>query len=457
MDPVLRRSVDLLAPVGRTLYDTSDVALWDRDTATLPRALRKRRHAYRAFAQRELAPRAREGDAHPELVDVGPLLGQAGRLGFQSEMLPVPFGTMPTGGLRHPMFHTVLKAEEFTAACGGLGLALLAHDLGVAPLVLSGDGAAVRRWVIPMYRQLRAGTPRLAAFAITEPGAGSDAEDTDGARTARVGTTARRVEGGYVLNGQKVFITGGARADLVTVFAAVEPDTGPARIDDHWTCFVVTDDMQGFRTGRREHKLGQRAADATELFFDDVFVPDANRVGAEHSGWALNRNVLNYSRIPVGAIALGIARGALEAAIDHARRTRMGNRPLLAYQEVQLTLADLWMDVAAMRAMVWQAARHSPPNQGVSAATKAFCGDRAYSVATRAMDLLGDAGASSENRVEKAMRDARLNQIYEGTNQINRLAVFEGFSTTDFAGISEDKEEFDELAACNARHPIDLD
>lgn len=436
MDPTLRHSIGLLAPLGRALYDTSGDDLWSRDTATLSRPLRRRRHAYRNFARHRLAPLALTADAHPEHFDLAPLLAEAGRAGFQSELLPPPLGTMPLGGLRQPMFHTVLKAEEFTAACGGLGLALLAHDLGAAPLMISGDLAAVGRWLRPLYRDCRNGKPRLAAFAITEPGAGSDVEDTDGARTARPGTTARRVDGGYVLSGQKVFITGGARADLVTVFAALEEDIGPARVDAHFTCFVVEAGTDGFRAGRSEHKLGQRAADATELFFDGVFVPTANRVGAEHAGWAINRNVLNFSRIPVGAIALGIARGALEAAIDHARVARLGNRPLLAYQEVQLTLADMWMDVAAMRGMVWQAVRHGPPNQGISSATKAFCGDRAFGVATRAVDLLADSGTLSAGRAEKSLRDARLNQIYEGTNQINRLALIEAFAESDFAGVA---------------------
>lgn len=433
IDATLQRSIDLLAPLGRILYDTTTRSLWERDTATLPRYLRTRRRRYRDFARASLAPLALTADADPTSVDLSPLFAEAGRRGFQSEQLPPPLGTMPIVGLRHPLFHTVLKAEEFTAACGGLGLALLAHDLGTAPLFLSGDLRATTRWLGPMYRDLRAGIPRSAAFAITEPAAGSDAEDTDGARTAHPGTVARRTNGGYVLNGQKIFISGGSGADLVTVFAALDPEDGsPVRIDQHWSCFVVEKGSEGFRTGRSEKKLGQRASDATELFFDDVFVPARNLVGAEYSGWALNRNVLNYSRVPVGAIALGIARGALEAAIDHARSARLGNRPLLHYQEVQLTLADLWMDVSAMRAMVWQSARHMPPNQGISSATKAFCGDRAFDIAGRVMEFMGDAGSLSVNRAEKAMRDARLNQIYEGTNQINRLALFEAFDGSDF-------------------------
>jgi alkylation response protein AidB-like acyl-CoA dehydrogenase len=411
------------------------VGLWERETATLPRRLARRRRSYREFARRELAPLLAAADADPATYDPRPLLGAAARAGLQSEQLPPPWGTMPLGAVRDgPLFHEVLKAEELTTVCAGLGLGLLAHGLGLAPLQLCGDLRTVRRWLVPVCRANRAGQPRLAAFAITEPAAGSDVEDTDGARVARFQTSARRVQGGYVLNGQKVFITGGAYADLVTLFATLEPDGGrPGRVDRDWTCFVVERGTTGFRTGRREHKLGQRAADATELFLDDVFVPSANLVGTERSGWALNRNVLNYSRLPVGAIAVGIARGATEAATAYCRRTRLGGKPLLAYQEVQLTLADLWLETMAMRAMAWQGARHIPPTQGISSAVKTFCGDRAVAVAARAIELLADDGAHVAGGVEKRFRDGRLNQIYEGTNQLNRLALVEALWETDLA------------------------
>jgi acyl-CoA dehydrogenase len=169
------------------------------------------------------------------------------------------------------------------------------------------------------------------------------------------------------------------------------------------------------------------------LFFDDVFVPQRNLVGTERSGWALNRNVLNYSRVAVGAIALGIARGAAETATQFARETELNNKLLITYQEVQLALAEMWLDTMAMRGMVWQSARHFLPQQGIAAATKAFCGDVGYRVANRAMELMGDHGYLSTKGAEKAMRDVRLNQIYEGTNQINRLAFIESFWETEFA------------------------
>ncbi len=434
----LRHSADQLSAVGRALYDLGEVGLWERETATLPRPLARRRRQYRTFAREHLAPLVDRADADPAAYDPRPLLTAAARAGLQSEMLPPPWGTMPLSSLRsRSLVHEVLKAEELTTVCAGLALGLLAHGLGVLPLALSGDLATIRRWLVPVTRANKAGRPRLAAFAITEPAAGSDVEDSAGAVTARFRTTARPVDGGYLLNGQKVFITGGAHADLVTVFATLQTEDGaPGRVDRDWTCFVVERGTPGFRAGRSEHKLGQRAADATELFLDDVWVPAANRVGAERSGWALNRNVLNYSRVPVGAIALGIARGATEAATEYCRRTRLGTKPLLAYQEVQLALADLWLETMAMRAMVWHGSRHVPPTQAVSSAVKTFCGDRAVAVSTRAIELLADDGAIVAHGVEKRLRDARLNQIYEGTNQLNRLAIIEAQWETDVAGPS---------------------
>jgi alkylation response protein AidB-like acyl-CoA dehydrogenase len=284
------------------------------------------------------------------------------------------------------------------------------------------------RWQWPINRANLRGEVRLVAYAITEPEAGSDVEESAGAAQARYVTTARKVPGGYVLNGQKVFISGGGHCDYVTVFAVLEREDGSkAQVDTDFTCFIVEREREGFGVGRRERKLEQRACDASQLFFDEVFLPRRNLVGTERSGWALNRNVLNYSRGPVGAIALGIARGAVEAATRFARETRLGDKPLMAYQEVQLALAEMWLDTMAMRGIVWQGARHFLPQQGITSASKAFCGDTAFRVANRAMELMGDHGYLAARGAEKAMRDVRLNQIYEGTNQINYLAFVESF------------------------------
>lgn len=432
----LARSSQRLRPLGRWLYDGSIDSLWERDTRTLPRYLRVRRRAYRRFAQHHIAPLALKADRSPQDYDPRPLLVRAGRLGFQSELLPWPLGRMPYRALLNgKVFAICLKAEEFAAACGGIALSLLAHDLGMGPLLLSGHLPTLLRWHWPINRANLRGNVRLVAYAITEPGAGSDVEESEGARVARYTTTARRVSGGYRLNGQKVFITGGGHCDLASVFAVLERDDGrQAQVDTDFTCFLVERDRDGFRVGRRERKLGQRACDASQFFFDDLFLPRRNLVGTERSGWALNRNVLTYSRGPVGALALGIARGAVEAATRFARQTNLNGRPLIAFQEVQLALAEMWLDTITMRGVVWQGARHFLPQQGIAAVTKTSCADLGFRVANRAMELMGDHGYLAAHGVEKAMRDVRLNQIYEGTDQINLLAFVESFWESDLMG-----------------------
>jgi len=420
-----------LEPLGRLLYDVQPRTMWERDTRTLPRHLVRARRRYRAFAEQQLAPRELLADRHGEHVDVRPLFLDAARQGFQTELLPRPLGTgsarLLLGGVLWP---AVLKAEEFAAGDAGLGLALLAHDLGMVPLLLSGDLAAMFRWQRRIYREIRAGEPAIAAFAITEPGAGSDVEETEGAASACLVTRARKAPGGWRLSGRKCFISNGRVARWVTVFAALEQEGL-----ESWTCFLVDSSMQGFGVGRSERKLGQRAADASELILDDVFVPDDRVIGGLRSGWALNRNVLNYSRPAVGAIGVGIARSAFEHAVRFCRATRLANRSLLSYQDVQLRLASMLSRIQAARATVWQTARYGRPCQAAAAAGKAFCAEVAWDVSTQAMELLGDPGYLHTHAVEKAMRDARLTLLYEGTHQINLLAVFEGQQGAEFAQV----------------------
>jgi len=190
--------------------------------------------------------------------------------------------------------------------------------------------------------------------------------------------------------------------------------------------------MQGFSVGRSERKMGQRASDASELILEDVFVPEDRVIGSVGAGWAINRNVLNFSRPVVGAMALGMARGAFEHAVRFCNTTRLGNRPLIQYQDVQLALADMMIRLSAARATVWQAVRHRFPFQAAGSIAKVFCSDTAWSVCNSAMELLGDHGYLHFQGIEKAARDARLTQIYEGTNQINRLAVFESQYGAEF-------------------------
>ncbi len=416
-----------LGAVGRLMYDARPLSLWERDTATLPRVFRSLRRRYREFARDHIAPLALDGDRDPKAVDGVALFRESARRGFQTELLPAPFGTLRYRALAHSfLLGSALKAEEFCAACGGLGNLLLAHELGVAPLFVCGDLHALG-WMRRIYREIRRGDPAIAAFAITEPEAGSDVEDTEGAATARLGCRWRRVDGGFRLDGRKVFTSNGAASRWVTLFAAEE-----GRGVESWTCFLLDKGMPGFSVGRHEHKMGQRAADASELILEGVEVPAGRVIGPVGAGWAINRNVLNFSRPVVGAIALGIARGAFERALDFCREARLDDRPLLAFQDVRVELADMLLKLAAMRATVWQAVRHRRPFQAAGAIAKAFSSDTAWEVCNQAMELLGSHGICHGHGVEKAARDARLTQIYEGTNQINRLAVYESQLGAEF-------------------------
>ncbi len=397
-------------------------ALWEQDTARLPRCLREYRRSLRRFATGQLAPLALATDLDPHVPEQDArLLALAGREGLMTDLLPRPFGSRPALHFRHSIqLSSCLKTEELCAACGGLGLLVCAHVLGTAPLLLSGEVGAITSMLWPAYRRIQRGERCLFAFAITEPAAGSDVEDTDGADRYRPGCVAKAAPGGFVLSGRKIFISGGDLADVVLVFAGLENEGMQS-----WTCFYVDTRSAGFRFVRNELKMGQRASGAAEIELDSVFVPKARVVGGLRNGWALNRATLNFSRMPVGAIALGIARGAMEAAIDFSCRTRLAGKPLIDYQEVQLQIASMLAETTAMRGMIWHAASAYTPTQAMASMTKLHCGDRAVEVCNQAMDLLGNHAVVHGHRVEKAFRDARLTQIYEGTNEINRLGVIE--------------------------------
>ncbi len=410
--------------IGRLLVDNRDMSLWEHDTLTLPRAARRWRRKARRFAREQIRPLAPGADLHPHDYDPKPLLAAAARKGFQTLLFPRPFGSAGIPAyLGGAALQIAVVGEEFATECGGLALLLLAHNLGIAPLLLSGSLRVIIRHFIPFYlRSHVLGRPGCMAFAITEPDAGSDVEETEGGATARLVTTAKQMPGmgGYVLNGQKCFISDGAIADKVTVYAKIEGEG-----IESWTCFLVEKGMKGFSVGRSERKMGQRASDASELIFDNVFVPNKNVVGKVRAGWPNNRNVLNYSRPVVGAMALGHGRGAFERCLEFCRRTNLGPKKLIGYQDVRMELADMAISLWAARSMIWQSCRQFRCYQSASAAAKVFASDTAFRVCSQAMELMGDAGCLHAHGVERAWRDSRLTQIYEGTNQVNRLALFE--------------------------------
>jgi alkylation response protein AidB-like acyl-CoA dehydrogenase len=400
---------------------------WEQDTALLPAPLARYRRKMRRFAQTHIAPVALaiDVDPHRRPGDLGPaahaVLRAAGREGLLSDLLPAPLGSGDPRLLATPLgMPAALKTEELAAVDGGLMLLICAHSLGLAPLVLSGDLSVIRRFLLPAFRASLAGEPHVFAFAITEPAAGSDVEDGHGAALHRPGVVARRMAGGWQLTGRKCFISGGDVARSVVVFAALEGEDMSS-----WTAFLVRAGEPGFRVARTELKMGMRASGAAELELERVFVPDDHVIGGLRRGWALNRATLNLSRLPVAAMGVGFARAATEAATRFACAHRLAGKPLIDYQEVQLELADMMAETQAARAMVWTAARRRQALQREASAAKVLCTDTALRVCTRAMDLLGNHAVRHDLGVEKAYRDARLTQIFEGTNQINRLAMIE--------------------------------
>jgi alkylation response protein AidB-like acyl-CoA dehydrogenase len=420
----LRNASQKLNFLARVLVDNREITMWEHDTKMLPRGDRKWRKRALRFAREEIRPMALEADRDPHGFDPKPILKKALKAGFQTLLMPTPLGSASFYGyLKKPSFQVVLVSEEFMTEDGGLGLLLLAHNLGLAPVFLSGHLRTYFRHFIPFYLKARYfGDASTWAFAITEPEAGSDVEDPAGAASARLVTVARQVPGGYILNGRKCFISGGANASKVTVYAKLEGENV-----ESWTCFIVERGMKGFSVGRREKKMGQRASDASELIFEDVFVPERNIVGIKRGGWANNKNVLNYSRPAVGAMALGIGRGAFERCLQFCRETNLGPKRLIDYQDVQIELADMMLQLWMCRGMVWHACRLFRSGQGLAAASKVSVSDVTYRVCSQAMELMGDHGYVHSRGVEKAWRDSRLNQIYEGTNQLNRLALLEHY------------------------------
>ncbi len=414
--------------IGRMLTDYAVEDLWEADFARLPRALAYQRRRARKFSDQYLIPAATEldlaahlpaGECHPVAYDI---LCEAGRQGWLSYFMPSPLGSMPWGTVPHaPIWQCSLIVEEFSRACGGLMLLLSAHHLGAMPLLLSGRVSNLMHFLAPVYRSCERGEPHLIAFAITEPGAGSDAEEGHGAEVYKPGVVATPTEGGYLLNGRKCYISGGDVAKTATVFAALQGEGM-----ESWTCFYVDCSAPGYKVARTELKMGMRASGAAEIELHDVFVPNDRIIGGLRKGWALNRATLNASRIPVASMGVGFARAATETAIEFARHYKVGGKALIHYQDVQLQLATMVAETRAIRSLVWQEAKSAwRPRQLNASLCKFQATDRAQHICEMAMDLLADHGGRHENRLDKIFRDVRLTRIFEGTNQINRLSMME--------------------------------
>jgi alkylation response protein AidB-like acyl-CoA dehydrogenase len=366
---------------------------------------REIRELVRTLTRARIAPRAAEIDAsHAFPWDVVELFREHGLFGLY---FPPEYGGSGTGALTG-----LVAIEEVSKVCATSGLILAVQELGSLGLKLAGTEEQRRAWL----PRLAAGEV-LAAYALTEAGSGSD--------SAAMRTTARRDGDEYVLDGSKRFITNAGVAGLYTVFVKTDPGAGHAGV----SAFLVEADSPGFAVTRLEPKLGIRGSTTGELAFDGCRVPAANRLGDEGDGFRLAMRVLDRSRPGVAAQALGIAQGATDYALEYARTRETMGQPIAQHQLVAAKLADMETMCEAARGLLYRYG--SMVDESVdereltkaSAMAKLYCGDVAMQVTTEAVQILGGYGYVEEYPVERFMRDAKITQIYEGTQEIQRLVI----------------------------------
>ena len=364
------------------------------------------RELAREIADNEIRPVAAEFDRTGEFP--WPVVRKMAEAGLFGVFIDESFGGI---GDENRTMNMVLVTEELSKACGGISLAFAGTALGTLPIILSASEAQKRRWLPSI-----ASGERLAAFALTEPQAGSDA--------AGIRTTAVRDGDHYVLNGIKQWITNGGDAEIYTVVVMTAPEKGPRGA----SVLVVEKDTPGFGFGKKEDKMGIRASSTRELVFEDCRVPVENLLGREGTGFITAMKTFDASRPGVGAQALGIAQGALDLAVDWAISRKQFGTPVSSFQGLRFLLADMAMQVEAARALIYATARHidgHPKERSTiySAMSKCFASDVAMRVTTDAVQVFGGSGYMRDYPVEKFMRDAKITQIYEGTNQIQREEI----------------------------------
>jgi alkylation response protein AidB-like acyl-CoA dehydrogenase len=366
---------------------------------------REIRDLVRTIARERIAPRAAEIDKSGEfpwdVVDV-----------FRENDL---FGIMfdeAYGGIGASSLLTFVTIEELSKVCATSGLIIAVQELGSLGIKLAGSEEQKERFLPKL-----ATGEWLAAYALTEPGSGSD--------SAAMRTTARLEGDEYVLNGGKRFITSAGVASVYVVFAKTDPAQGHSGI----SAFVVEAGSPGFEVGRIEPKMGIKGSTTGELFFNDCRVPAANRLGEEGEGFKIAMRILDRSRPGIGAQGLGLAQGATDYALEYARSRETMGKPIAEHQLIAGMLADMETKCEVARGLLYKVGRlidddeTGPELTKLSAMAKLYCTDVAMEVTTDAVQVLGGYGYIQEYPVERMMRDAKITQIYEGTNQIQRLVI----------------------------------
>ena len=364
---------------------------------------REIRDLIRTLARERIAPRAAEIDESAEFPE------DMVEIFREHDLFALSFEER-YGGIDAGALMVLVAVEEISRACATTGLILAVHELGSFAVRLAGTDEQKDRFLPRLAKG-----ESLAAYALTEAGSGSD--------SAAMRSEARREGDEYVLNGSKRFITNAGVAGIYTVFAKTDPEGRHAGI----SCFMVEADAPGFEVGRLEPKMGIKGSTTGELFFNDCRVPAANLVGAEGDGFKIAMQVLDRSRPGIAAQALGIAQSATDYALEYAKSRETMGQPIAEHQLIAAKLADMETKCEAARGLLYKAGlmidEDAPGLTKVSAMAKLFCSDVAMEATTEAVQILGGYGYIKEYPVERMKRDAKITQIYEGTNEIQRLVI----------------------------------
>ncbi len=357
----------------------------------------------RQIAVEKIVPVRAELDEHNKFpMDIMKALGQADLMGIY---IPEEYG-----GLGKKSLDLIIAVEELSKACVGVSTSYAANALGTYPILLNGNDAQKKKYLPDI-----ASGKKLVAFGLTEANAGSDA--------GGVQTTAKLEGNEYVLNGTKQWITNGGEAEIYTIIAITDKSKGARGA----SAFIVQRGTPGFTFGKKENKMGIRASSTTELIFSNCRIPKENLIAKEGMGFIVAMKTLDSSRTGVGAQGVGVAQGAIEEALKFAKQRVQFGHPITSFQAVQHMLADMQTQTEAARALVYAAARMidsgSKDFSRASAMAKLFATDVAMKVTTDAVQIMGGSGYMKEYPVEKMMRDAKILQIYEGTNQIQRNVI----------------------------------
>ncbi|HBG93518.1 MAG: acyl-CoA dehydrogenase [Nitrospirae bacterium GWF2_44_13] len=357
----------------------------------------------RQIAEEKIVPVRRELDEKEEFPwEIMKVIAQSDLFGL---FIPEEYGGLGKGSLE-----LCIAVEEISRACLGVSTTYAANALGAYPILLFGSEEQKKKYLPDI-----ASGKRLVAFGLTEANAGSDA--------AGIQTTAKLTGNEYVLNGTKQWITNGGEAEVYTIIALTDKTKGPRGA----SAFIVEKGTQGFTFGKKEEKMGIRASSTTELIFENCKIPKENLIAKEGMGFVVAMKTLDNSRGGVGAQGVGVAQGAFDEAVKFAKQRVQFGHPIISFQAVQHMLADMATDIEAARALVYSVARFIDSGAKEitkeSAMAKVFATDVGMRVTTNAVQVMGGSGYMREYPVEKMMRDAKILQIYEGTNQIQRNVI----------------------------------